>query len=192
MVQWQKDKEKKSTTLAVWGNNVGEGEADSNARKERMKLVTNVIFLLNVTKVGDRTCAHTSILVTVDIPEGITSIGDYSFAYCKSLKDIKFSTTVESIGQQAFTGCESLVNINLLNTRINRIASKAFGDCKKLKSMKIPDALEMSGFGRFVFQNCSELVPTKINVSDTGNDVTGEVIAYLHKVRTRILGHWPH
>ncbi|GMH75553.1 hypothetical protein TrST_g7622 [Triparma strigata] len=56
------------------GNDISFGEAYSDARKERMKQVTKVVFLLNITKVGDRVCYKASILVVVDIPEGITSI----------------------------------------------------------------------------------------------------------------------
>ena len=72
------------------GNDVSQEEAFSGARVKRMKQVTKVVFLLNTTKVGDNACFCASILVAVDIPEGITIIGDGSFEGCSSLKDIKF------------------------------------------------------------------------------------------------------
>ncbi|GMH75381.1 hypothetical protein TL16_g06746 [Triparma laevis f. inornata] len=49
------------------------------ARQERRKLVTRVIFLLNITKVGERACCNACNLVVVDIPEGIECIGDRAF-----------------------------------------------------------------------------------------------------------------
>ncbi|GMH75115.1 hypothetical protein TrLO_g12824 [Triparma laevis f. longispina] len=45
----------------------------TNDRKESLELVTRVLFLLNVTKVGEYAC-YAFNLVVVDIPEGIESI----------------------------------------------------------------------------------------------------------------------
>ena len=90
------------------GNDVSFGEAYSGARKERMEQVTKVVFLLNTTTVGDHACYKASILVVVDIPEGITSIGRSSFAYCSSLKVIKFPKSLISIGTYSFGYCSSL------------------------------------------------------------------------------------
>jgi len=41
------------------------------ARQERRKLVTRVIFLLSITKVGAHACDDAINLVVVDIPEGV-------------------------------------------------------------------------------------------------------------------------
>ena len=56
------------------GNDLSYGEAVSDEREERMKEVTKVVFLLNITKVGDYVCYFASNLVVVDIPEGITQV----------------------------------------------------------------------------------------------------------------------
>ena len=72
------------------GNDISKDEANSYEREERMEEVTKAVFLLNITKVGDLACCDASILVVVDIPEGITSIGKCSFDGCSSLKDVKF------------------------------------------------------------------------------------------------------
>ncbi|GMI00109.1 hypothetical protein TrVE_jg568 [Triparma verrucosa] len=56
------------------GNDTSYEEANSDARLERMKQVTKVVFLLNITKVGNFACKYASILIVVEIPEGITSI----------------------------------------------------------------------------------------------------------------------
>ncbi|GMH98635.1 hypothetical protein TrST_g459 [Triparma strigata] len=57
------------------GNDLGGFEADFGARKEKTKQVTKVVFLLNITKVGEHVCAYAINLIAVDIPEGITMIG---------------------------------------------------------------------------------------------------------------------
>ncbi|GMH92720.1 hypothetical protein TrVE_jg12058, partial [Triparma verrucosa] len=69
--KWQKVDEKKLIELedepfgglvVHGGNDISLDEADSAARKDRMKLVTKVVFLLNTTKVGDHACLNASIL----------------------------------------------------------------------------------------------------------------------------------
>ena len=112
--KWHKVVEKKLTEfedepfggmIVHGGNDISDDEAVSDARYERMKQVTKVVFLLNITKVGDRACAGASNLVVVDIPEGITIIGYESFFYCSSLKDIKFPKPLTSIGDRSFSFC---------------------------------------------------------------------------------------
>ena len=46
--------------------------------------------------------------------------------------------------------------------------------------MKVPDSLQK--FGRYVFWNCSELVPSDIHFN-YDNDVTSEVVAYLRSIQ---------
>ena len=89
------------------GNDISAEEAVSNVRRERMKQVTKVVFLLNITKVGEYACRLASNLVVVDIPEGITSIGYASFASCHSLKEIKFPKSLTSIGNGSFYECSN-------------------------------------------------------------------------------------
>ena len=65
------DREVESGALVVHGgNDITIEEANSKARKERMKQVTKVVFLLNITKVGKWACWYTN-LVVVEIPEGV-------------------------------------------------------------------------------------------------------------------------
>ncbi|GMH67472.1 hypothetical protein TrST_g2082 [Triparma strigata] len=158
------------------GNDINSDEADSDARKERMKEATKVVFLLNITKVGDRVCAHASILVVVDIPEGITSIGYYSFYDCSSLKDIKFPKSLTSIGDFSFGYCSSLEQVDLLHTNVLQLGDFAFSSCTSLREMKVPDSLVKFGYG--VFNRCSNLVPSHIDFYD--NEA---VVAYLRSIQ---------
>ena len=63
------------------GNDISFDDFWSAARKERMKRVTKVVFLLNITKIGDHACFCASNLVVVDIPEALqSSVGVLSMA----------------------------------------------------------------------------------------------------------------
>ncbi|GMH77182.1 hypothetical protein TL16_g07322 [Triparma laevis f. inornata] len=150
--------------------------AGAYARRERRKLVTRVIFLLNITKVGNRACFLAFNLIVVDIPEGIERIGDYAFRRCSILTTVSFPTTLKSIEAIAFQDCSSLDNVDLLHTNLQQLSYCAFYNCKELKSMKIPDSLQT--LGQYVFQKCPKLVPSTIKVNSV-NDVTSEVVSHL-------------
>ncbi|GMH85806.1 hypothetical protein TrVE_jg1728 [Triparma verrucosa] len=197
--KWHKVVEKKLTELedepfgeiiVHGGNDLSYDEAYSAARIERVKQVTKVVFLLNITKVGERVCELTSILVAVDIPKGITIIGNWSFANCISLKRITFPKSLTSIGAYSFTNCSSLEQVDLLHTHVKTLDGWAFYKCTSLREMKVPDSLQK--FGSNVFTNCSELIPPTIDVYDSSdasddeyvcNDVTSEVVAYLRSIQ---------
>ncbi|GMH76296.1 hypothetical protein TL16_g07031 [Triparma laevis f. inornata] len=123
--------------------------------KER-EVVTRVIFLLNITKVGDKVCWWAINLVVVDIPEGVESIGEGAFSECRSLTTVSFPTTLTSIGEEAFDGCCSLDNVDLLHTNLRYLGCWAFGHCINLKSMTIPDSLNRM---ETPFKDCPKLVP---------------------------------
>ncbi|GMH83548.1 hypothetical protein TrVE_jg5575 [Triparma verrucosa] len=78
------------------GNDISGDEAYSDAREKNMKQVANIVFLLNFT-VGDFACIGASILIAVDIPEGISIIGTSSFAGCSSLTEMKFPKSLTKI-----------------------------------------------------------------------------------------------
>ncbi|GMH65982.1 hypothetical protein TrST_g8010 [Triparma strigata] len=188
--KWHKVVEKKLTELedepfgeiiVHGGNDISYDEALSGGRGERVKLVTKVVFLLNITKVGDNACCYASILVSVDIPEGITIIGRLSFAYCSSLKDIKFPKSFTHIGHGSFRECYSLEEIDLLHTNVQKLGTNAFWDCTSLREMKVPDSLQI--FGDDVFYKCTKLVPSTIVVCDFYKDTKSEVITYLRSIQ---------
>ncbi|GMH98186.1 hypothetical protein TrST_g835 [Triparma strigata] len=182
------------------GNDLSRSEAMSDTRRsDRIEQVTKVIFLLNITKVGDRACLFASILVVVDIPEGITSIGLDSFYFCSSLKTVKFPKSLTSMSVNSFGHCSSLEEVDLLHTNVQKLGAHAFAYCTSLREMKVPDSLQTCG--EDVFMNCSKLVPSAINVggepafNDEGSydsnaswteeeeDVTSEVVAYLRSIQ---------
>ncbi|GMH94265.1 hypothetical protein TrST_g13689 [Triparma strigata] len=162
--------------MVVQRNDISFEEAYFRARIEQ---VMKVVFLLNITKVGNCACAYASNLVVVDIPEGITIICDNSFSDCRSLKDIKFPKSLTKIGRASFSDCFSLEEVDLLHTNVRALGDSAFHGCTSLREMKIPDSLQK--FGELVFYGCSKLVPSDINVG-YDQDVS-EVVAYLRKIQ---------
>ncbi|GMH82625.1 hypothetical protein TrST_g12518 [Triparma strigata] len=190
--KWHKVVEKKLTKfedepfgeiIVHGGNDISADQTVSGARRRRMKQVTKVVFLLNITNVRKYVCAYASNLVVVDIPEGITSIGDWSFEYCRSLKVVTFPKSLTSIGIQPFADCSSLEKVDFLHTKVQYLGEGAFFKCTSLREMTVPDSLQT--FGDRVFYKCSKLVPSTIDVDDKINDddVTSEVVAYLRSVQ---------
>ncbi|GMH68463.1 hypothetical protein TrST_g4377 [Triparma strigata] len=158
------------------GNDTSYEEANSDARLERMKQVTKVVFLLNITKVGNFACKYASILIVVEILEGITSIGDSSFKRCSSLKDITFPKSLRSIGEYSFDSCSNLEQVDLLHTNLLKLGDCAFYNCTSLREIKVPDSLQSFGYGAFL--HCSKLVPSDIDVSDSN-----AVVTYLRSIK---------
>ncbi|GMH79106.1 hypothetical protein TrST_g1204 [Triparma strigata] len=152
------------------GNDISFEEADSDAREERMKQVTKVVFLLNITKVGEHVCKSAFSLVVVDIPEGITVIGRSSFCGCYSLKHITFPKSLKSISVNSFYSCSDLEEVDLLHTHVLELGNYAFAYCESLREMKVPDSLQT--LGDKVFWKCSKLVPSNVKDEDSSTVVT--------------------
>ena len=154
----------KSGQLMVHGgNDITWNIAD--ALTEWREDVTRVIFLLNITNVGEHACEFAYSLVIVDIPEGVESISEAAFENCHSLTTVSFPTTLNYIGDSAFLHCYSLENVDLLHTNLQEIGQDAFRDCSDLKSIKLPVA-ELE-FGEDAFVGCPKLVPSYIDTRDT-------------------------
>ncbi|GMH78042.1 hypothetical protein TrST_g10624 [Triparma strigata] len=154
---------------------------EAQVLEEGRLLVTQVVFLLNITKVGDNACRFAVDLVVVEIPEGVEIIGDGAFCDCRSLTTVSFPTILRLIGDGAFVRCMSLENVDLLNTGLQELGSMAFSECSELKSMTIPDSLRTLGIN--VFINCFKLAPSIDVLIKEGHDSsTAAVIAYLRSM----------
>ena len=85
-----------------------------------------VIFLLDITKVGECACKWAANLVLVDIPEGIEIIGDGALEHCSSLTTVSFPTTLTPIGDRVFYSCKSLDNVDLRDTNLQELDFQVF------------------------------------------------------------------
>ena len=119
---------------------------------------------------------------TVVLPGCFTSIGEFAFEKCKALKSVTVTTAVKSIGNGAFKGVESLEEFKMSggagayvlldyvtlsafkkdNTPCV-IGDSAFEDCKKLKSVGLPDGI--TSIGQYAFADCKSL--TEIRLPET-------------------------
>ncbi|GMH73653.1 hypothetical protein TrST_g7186 [Triparma strigata] len=172
------------TMMVIGGNDLSAEEA--LALRERRSLAFQVVFLLNITKVGVWACDSSANLVVVEIPEGVESIGRAAFKNCHSLTTVSFPTTLIEIVGGAFHKCSSLENVDLLHTQVQEIGYAAFGYCSELKSMTIPDSLQ--ALGDDVFINCLELAPSHIDVYDYADSDSDEDDDPKHDVSWEIQG----
>ena len=146
-----------------------------NSLQDKHELVTRVIFLPNIVKVGEFACMLAVNLVVLDIPEDVKRISKGAFAGCRSLTTVSFPTTLTSIGEASFSLCSSLEKVDLLHTNLQELGDGAFVGCEELKSMTIPDSLQT--LGKHVFARCSKLVPSSIDVSPSGyNESTNDAV----------------
>ena len=139
--------------------------SEAEARQARREKLTMVIFLLNITKIGEYACFMAFNLVVVDIPEGVDSICHNAFMHCSGLASISFPTTLRSVGVSAFHGCRRLENVHLLHTNLRELGQLAFNGCSNLISMTIPESREIS-LGSNVFFRCYKLIPRNVNHFD--------------------------
>ena len=97
------------------------------------------------------------------------------------MKEIKLPKSLTKISKQSFLGCYSLEEVDLLHTKVEELGKNAFAGCTSLREMKVPDSLQkFDDNDGGVFENCSKLVPSDINVSDAK-----AVVTYLRSVQVR-------
>jgi len=140
----------KTSDLVVLGN-------AQTAYPKNIRLVTRVVFLLNVTRIPLCRCSNFCSLSSLDIPEGVSYIGERAFENCFSLKTATFPSTLRTISTYAFSSCISLESVDLRHTRLEDIGSFAFRGCTELSSMRLPDLPIV--FGQHSFARCFKLVP---------------------------------
>ncbi|GMH68730.1 hypothetical protein TrLO_g1803 [Triparma laevis f. longispina] len=94
------------------GKNVSYREASD--REERRKLVTWVVFLLNVTDIGNYDCLLAVNLVVVEIPEGVESI---------ELKSMAIPNSLQTFDDNVFKNCSKLVPYNINASSPNAVVA---------------------------------------------------------------------
>ena len=166
---------KGGSLLVHGGNDISYDKAW--ALEEKRKDVTDVVFLLNITTIGERACRHCEALVTVVVPEGIESIGRAAFFYCTSLLNVTFPKSLKYIGNSAFNQCTSIEAMDLSHTLLNSIGEGAFYNCSELKSLKLPSSVQSAGYN--AFYACSKLVPSTISTDFDADNAP--ILAFLHK-----------
>ena len=160
------------------GKDISSHESNSRRTIERKRNVTEVLFLLNVTRVGDFACCDAAKLVVVDLPEGVEIVGGHAFYYCRSLTAVSFPATLKKIGLYAFGNCPNLDNVELLHTSLQEIGEQAFWGCSELKLMTLPESLRTLGAN--CFRECFNLEPSNIlHPESKTSKIIADITAYL-------------
>ena len=124
---------------------------------------------------GNESFANCNSIVSIIIPENVSRIGERAFANCRLLKSVKIPERIAYIASTAFDGCYSLPEVNnakyagncLVSSTNKKITSceilegttfimpRAFINCNKLVSVKIPSSVRV--IGSEAFYGCQSL-----------------------------------
>lgn len=121
----------------------------------------SVILPDSLEAIGVRAFERCYSLKNIKIPDGVRTIDDSAFMRCSSLSSVKLPSSLTYIGKHAFYKCSNLKQVIFKNPIGNRsdvqleIDRSAFKDCKKLKSIQLPNTLKYIGW--YCFENCKSL-----------------------------------
>lgn len=130
------------------------------------KTLTAVTLPESLTTIGHN-AFHGCGLTALHIPSGVTEIGESAFESCSKLMELTGLENVVTIGNRAFYGCSHYVNgqetgfMQLpLGNKLKTIGDYAFGACRALTSLTIPDSVVSIGVGAFSY--CTDLMEVNI------------------------------
>ena len=94
--------------------------------------------------------------VTKIVVENISTIGNYAFADLSEVTEITLSTTVYEIGDYAFKNCAGLKSIEIPDSlELGIISEGMFYGCTSLETIKLPDNIQK--IENLAFANCKSL-----------------------------------
>lgn len=103
----------------------------------------------------DRYAFADSKIESVHIPQEVFGISSQAFIHCDELKEVVIDGDGEMLIQwQAFGGCGKLEKITL-HRRLDRIRRETFLQCRRLRSIRVPDGVRR--IGPRAFDGCEAL-----------------------------------
>lgn len=150
--------------------------------------LTSVSIPTSVTKLGDEAFNGCTGLTSVSLPNSVTKLGQRAFCGCTGLTSVTIGNSVNEIGSSAFEGTPWFNNqpdgvfyigniaykfkgqmasgtaINIKEGTVS-ISDDAFGGCRGLTSVTIPNTVTKIGVAAFVF--CTDLTSITIPNSVT-------------------------
>lgn len=106
--------------------------------------------------IGQRAFEGCSLLTSIPLDKGLKIVGGLAFCRCKKLQ-FSFSHTLKSIGSQAFFSCEAIKELYIPDST-DRILGGAFGGCKNLETVSMPQTLlELGRMHGWIFDSCGSL-----------------------------------
>lgn len=103
---------------------------------------------------------NNSLVMNLNIPNGVVSIGDYAFYNCNSLGKVSLPNGLVEIGVNAFADCTNLTNINIPDSVVFRDGN-VFSNCIGLTHIKIPS--KSTKIPGYTFYGCTNLVSVEIH-----------------------------
>ena len=136
-----------------WYSNVDtygdDGYAEYGAFGNCMQL-TNVVFGVSLTNIGNQCFAQCTSLRTLTLPDSLVSIGVQGFYACTSLTEVVFGTALASVGTSAFGNCTSLRNAQFTTGDAQLVlGDDVFSGCSALETIDFPGNLYAIRAGAF-------------------------------------------
>lgn len=85
-----------------------------------------------------RGCAS---MTTVSLGDSVRDIGRYAFYRCTGLVAVVLPAALEAIGEYAFAGCSALGDTLVIPDSVVTMGSYAFRECRRLRGVRVGDAL---------------------------------------------------
>ncbi len=177
--------------------------------------ITEIAIPKSVTKIEESAFRDCTLLTNVSIPDNVAEIGGRCFAGCKRLNTLSLGISVETLGTCLLEDCVSMTEITIPKTvtsagdwyyggafegssvevlmieyGMNKIPDYLAKNCSSLKTVYVPDSVEVIGLGSFVncinlewiksnretflfsansFNGCNKLYDSRFSVLDTEN-----------------------
>lgn len=120
---------------------------------ENCRELTSVSLPNSITEIQSNAFSRNSALVNVNLPTGLTYIGSSAFSGC-SVESFSFPEGLTTIGSGAFSGCSYIKSIHLPNS-LEVLDENAFKNCINLEEFNIPSKITI--LKRGVFSGCKEI-----------------------------------
>lgn len=134
---------------------------------------SEIVIPRNVTEMGENVFERCDLLTEVTFAEGMTKIPDdalHTDFYEGKVKTVNIPSTLIAIGKNAFDNQTSLYEINLGQSKVERIGAYAFYGCKRLREIMLPESLVIIDDG--AFWGCQKLtevtIPRNVSMMGTG------------------------
>ncbi len=162
-----------------------------------------IAFPKNMKTIPERTFSGCSSITKVTIPAKVSIVKKRAFAQCRSLKKVVMNNRIYAIGDQAFadSGLKTIrMNDNMqfigngafrgtdiksvrLGNRVTFIGNRVFADCRRLRSITIPQSVRGINIG--AFNNCSSL--EAIHVASGNANYSSQSGVLYNKDRSRLI-----
>ncbi len=108
-------------------------------------------------------------LKEIALPDSVIYIGEDTFTTCYDLEKVTLSASIDEIPYGAFSNCTSLTTLPAGN--YTKIGSEAFGECRSLNDIRIPEGVTSIGRGAFAYCRNLEKVYIPETVVEMGHEV---------------------